>query len=121
MFKVGNFFLNTRLQPWLCALLAATLVALLAWLGPQQIPVVIYKLLLPLLGGSVLLFVWLALVPFANPSRYLRKNWRDDPDADVDDGPDFSVVVGYYGVFCSCVTGCALVFSAGALSVGLAL
>ncbi len=52
MLKLGKLFLNTRLRSWLYALVAATLIILPAWLAPQQIPAVIYKLLLPLLVRS---------------------------------------------------------------------
>ena len=116
-----NPFLSSRIQPLLCLVLALGLFALLAFVGPQQLPVILYKLLLPLLGGAVLLFVWVALVPMANPARYLKTDWRSNPDADVPGGADFRVAVGYAAVFCACVLGCAVVFSAGALAVSLGL
>ncbi|WP_051258182.1 putative holin [Desulfovibrio cuneatus] len=116
-----NPFLSSRWQPLVCLALALGLFVLLALAGPQQLPVLVYKLLLPLLGGAVLLFVWVALVPHANPARYLADDWRCTPDADNHDGADFPVAAGYKGVFCACVLGCALVFCAGALAVSLGL
>ncbi len=91
------------------------------WLhSPQQIPVVVYKLLLAPLGGLAGCCVWLALVPYANPSRYLVKDWRSDPDADIDGKADFEVAPGYDAIFCMCLFCAALAFVVGMLAVGWA-
>lgn len=116
-----NLFLKTKYQPWVCLCFVTALFGVLWLIGPQQIPVVIYKLLLPLLGGAVLLFAWVALVPMGNPARYLADDWRNCPDADKDGEADFQVVSGYHRVFCMTLKACALVFSAGALAVSMGL
>lgn len=112
---------RTKFQIVYCFLLVSVLFMLLLVASPQQIPVVGYKLLLAPLGGLVGCCVWLALVPYANPSRYLVKDWRSDPDADVDGEPDFEVAGGYEGVFCTCLICAVLAFVVGMLAVGLGL
>lgn len=116
-----NLFLKTRYQPFICLLIALLLLYALAVFGPQQLPVVVYKLIMPLLGGSVGCFIWLTLLPYANPSRYLARNWRDDPDADVPGGPDFAVVEGYEAVFCVCLVSLTCAIVAGMLAVAWGL
>jgi hypothetical protein len=118
---VEAFLGSTKLQIiWCFAAVAGLFVAL--WLhSPQQIPVVIYKLLLAPLGGLAGCCVWLALVPYANPSRYLVKDWRSDPDADVDGRADFEVAPGYESVFCTCLFCAVLAFVLGMIAVGIGL
>jgi hypothetical protein len=112
---------STKFQIVYCILLVAVLFIALLVASPQQIPVVAYKLLLAPLGGLVGCCVWLALVPYSNPSRYLVKDWRSDPDADVDGEPDFAVACGYKGVFCTCLICAVLAFVLGMLAVGMGL
>lgn len=119
--KTESVFLKTRHQSLFCLLLTAALLLLLAVFGPQQLPVIVYKTAMPLLGGFAGCFAWLTLVPFANPSRYLAKNWRDDPDVDVPGGADFAVVDGYEAVFCVCIFCEACAVCAGMLAVSWGL
>jgi hypothetical protein len=118
---VEAFLGSTKLQIIWCIVAVAALFGALWVHSPQQIPVVIYKLLLAPLGGLAGCCVWLALVPYANPSRYLTKDWRSDPDADVDDHADFEVAPGYEAVFCTCLFCAALAFVLGMVAVGMGL
>lgn len=118
---VEAFVGSTKRQIVYCFLAVGVLFIALLVASPQQIPVVVYKLLLAPLGGLVGCCVWLALVPYANPSRYLVKDWRADPDADVDGKADFEVADGYEGVFCTCLICAVLAFVVGMLAVGLGL
>ncbi len=118
---VEAFVVSTKLQIVYCFLAVAVLFIALLVASPQQIPVVAYKLLLAPLGGLVGCCVWLALVPYANPSRYLVKDWRSDPDADVDGKADFEVAPGYESIFCMCLFCTALAFVLGMLAVGMGL
>lgn len=112
---------STKLQIVWCFIAVAVLFIALWLHSPQQIPVVVYKLLLAPLGGLAGCCVWLALVPYANPSRYLVQDWRSDPDADVDGRADFEVAQGYEPVFCTCLFCAALAFVLGMLAVGMGL
>jgi hypothetical protein len=116
-----NPFLQTRFQPFLCFLATLALLCMLAMFGPQQLPVVIYKLLLPLLGGFAAVYLWIALVPIGNPARYLAYDWRRDPDADRPGIADFAVAEGYVTVYCVCLACTALAFGAGMLAVAWGL
>lgn len=118
---VEAFVGSTKLQIVYCFLTVAVLFIALWLHSPQQIPVVVYKLLLAPLGGLAGCCVWLALVPYANPSRYLVKDWRSDPDADIDGQADFEVAPGYEAIFCTCLFCAALAFVVGMLAVGMGL
>lgn len=118
---VEAFLGSTKLQIVYCFLAVAVLFIALWLHSPQQIPVVVYKLLLAPLGGLTGCCVWLALVPYANPSRYLVKDWRSDPDADIDGKADFEVAPGYEAIFCMCLLCAALAFVLGMLAVGMGL
>lgn len=102
--ELKNPFLQTRYQPFFFLLLTVVLLALLALLGPQKLPVMVYKLVMPVLGGFAGCFSWLTMLPYANPSRYLEKDWRQNPEADRPDKPDFPIASGAELPFCiSCV------------------
>ena len=121
MLRFGNPLLKTRFMPFLAAILAVILFALLSRLGPQQLPVIVYKLLLPILGGVVACNAWLALMPYANPSRWLAYDWRSDPDADRPGLADFAIAPGHKGVFVVCVFCMTLAIVAGMLAVAWGL
>ncbi|MGE4440174.1 MAG: putative holin [Desulfomicrobium sp.] len=112
---------TTRFQIVYCLIAIVALCGVVWLYSPQQLPVVLYKLLLAPLGGVVGGCVWLALVPIANPSRYLATDWREDPDADVKGGADFEIADGYERIFSVCVVCLALAFTVGMLAVGLGL
>lgn len=80
---------------------AAALLLVLCWIvSPIQLPVVIYKLLLCLLGGLCGYVVDGAAFPYAAPDSYLKDDWRENPDADGNaDEPDFPVAIGWESEF----------------------
>lgn len=95
MWKPKNPFTARARLPFV-SLLAVMLLLLCGFISPVQLPVVVYKLLLCLLGGLCGYVVDTAAFPYAAPDSYLVKDWRDDPDADGGDGDaDFPVLPGY--------------------------
>ena len=95
------FFMFKRLfsaRRWLalCGLVTVLILAFLAVISPQQLPVIAYK------AGLVSFGVWIdrAIFPYARPSGYLKKDWLRDPDADGgDDEVDFEICAGYLRAF----------------------
>ena len=90
------FFMFKRLfsaRRWLalCGLVTVLILAFLAVISPQQLPVIAYK------AGLV---SFAACIPYARPSGYLKKDWLRDPDADGgDDEVDFEICAGYLRAF----------------------
>lgn len=123
--QVKNYFQNpllkTRLQPLFCMLITLGLLLLLYFFGPQQLPVVAYKLVMPILGGFIGGWAWLAIMPYANPSRYLARDWRADPESDREGKPDFPIAPGCEPPFCIAVFCMTLAIVAGMLSVAWGL
>ncbi|EFL53098.1 hypothetical protein DesfrDRAFT_0146 [Solidesulfovibrio fructosivorans JJ]] len=115
--------LASRLTPRMlaCLFLAGVLVAGLAIVSPQQLPVAGYKLCLVVLAG--LLGYWLDrwLFPYARPDGYLAREWRahgrDYPDSEA----DYAVVPGYETVFAAALLRRALVVLGAMLGLGLGL
>ena len=71
----------------LFTVLAAVLLALIAWLSPVQLPVVLYKVALITLAAVIGYWLDRALFPYARPDSYLFRDWRhgtDEPEGDVD-------------------------------------
>ena len=116
-----NPVLNTRVQPFLCLLAAIGLLALLYFLGPQQLPVVVYKMVMPLLGGFAGASAWLVIMPYANPSRYLEADWRLSPEADKPGEADFPIAKGYELPFCVTSVCVTLATCSGMLAVAWGL
>ena len=91
-------------------------------LSPIQGPVVAYKLVRVVLAAVVGLGFDFLAFPYALPSSYLVEDWRENPDAEGDDGePDYPVVQGYYRVFVGAMIRRALIVSACVLAVALGL
>ena len=85
----------------------------LLFVSPVQGPVIAYKLGLAVVAAIVgMAFDFLAF-PYALPSGYLDRDWRENPDAAGEDGkPDFPICNGYHGPFCAAMTRRALLIAA---------
>jgi len=110
---------------WLLAcfmFFGAVLLAFILVLAPEQVPVIAYKLVLTMFAAVAgMVFDFLAF-PYALPSGYLDRDWRNDPDACGEDGkPDFPIAVGYVRPFCFSMLRRALVIAAFIMAVALGL
>lgn len=84
----------------LCGLVTMLILALLAAISPQQLPVIAYKAALVSFAACVGVWLDRAIFPYARPSGYLRRDWVRDPDADGgDDEPDFEICGNYIRPF----------------------
>lgn len=102
------------------AILATVLMLAVAAMAPQQGLVVLYKLG-AVAAGIVLGYVAdLALNPYAQPSGYLRIDWREVQDFE-DDKPDYAIVDGYERAFLVATIRRAAIVCVCMLAVGLAL
>jgi hypothetical protein len=78
------------------------LVLLLLLLAPQQVPVLFYKICALALGGGVGYYIVREVLPFARPSGYLAKPWRENTGSTLD-AADFEVAPGCMVKFlCAC-------------------
>ncbi|MCX7506631.1 putative holin [Delftia tsuruhatensis] len=103
---------------WLLS--AVLLLALIALISPQQLPVALYKA--SLISLAAVLGYWLdrALFPYARPDSYLVRDWRlgsTEPEGDV----DHPVVPAYTWVFSAAMLRRALVVAAVVLGVAMGL
>lgn len=121
MFK-PSFIRNPRCLLAFFILCGVALLAALLFFSPVQGPVIAYKLALAVVAAIVgMAFDFLAF-PYALPSGYLVRDWRQNPDATGEDGkPDFPVVNGYYRVFSAAMLRRALIIAAFVLAVALGL
>lgn len=106
---------------WFLTALTAALVLVLAQLTPEQLPVLHYKLCLPMLGGVNGYWLDRALFPFAEPSGYLWEDWLRSGGSGTDGEPDYPVARGYELVFALACLRQVLLVCAGALAVSLGL
>ena len=110
-----------RLLSWL--VYALLLLALIAWLSPAQLPVVIYKLSLESVAAIIGYHLDRALFPYASPASYLKQDWKGGyrflPRADNE--PEHPVCEGYLLVFALVVLRRALIVGAVMLGVTLGL
>lgn len=101
-------------------LLANALLVLVAMLAPHQAPVVLYKLGAVLAAACLGHMVDLALFPYAQPSGFLRVDWRT-VESFEDNQPDYATVPGYELTYnLACLRRAAIV-CACMLAVALAL
>ena len=99
MLKLKAPFTARARLPFIFILTAAFL-ALCGFVSPVQLPVVIYKLLLCLLGGLCGYVMDVSAFPYAAPDSYLVKDWRKNPNADGGDSDaDFPVLSDYVPAF----------------------
>ncbi len=121
-FFMKKFLCNPRYL--LAAFIVSGLVLLagLVFLSPYQGPVVAYKLALVMVAAIAgMAFDFLAF-PYALPSSYLDKDWRENPEATGDDGqPDFPIATGYFRPFCAAMLRRACIIAAFVLAVALGL
>lgn len=117
-----KFLCNPRLLLGLFLLCGIVLLAALLFFSPVQGPVVAYKLALVIVAAIAgMVFDFLAF-PYALPSSYLDKDWREDPEATGEDGqPDFPVATGYFRPFCAAMLRRACIIAAFVLAVALGL
>ena len=75
-----------------------------------------------LVSGVVGLIFDYLFFPYSVPSGYLSKDWRNDPDANGDDGiPDYTICDGYILAFCAALLRRALIVTAFVIAVALGL
>lgn len=101
-------------------ILANVLILLVALLAPQQAPVLLYKLGGVASGGCLGYLLDCGAFPYAQPSGYLRVDWRE-VDSFEDDRPDFGIVPGYELAFGIACLRRAAIICACMLAVALAL
>ena len=100
--------------------LANVLLAVVVAMAPHQVPVLVYKLAGVLLAACVLYMLDASLFPYAHPSSYLAKPWRDQLTF-KEDKPDHAVAVGCELLFIAACARRCLLICAGMLAVALAL
>lgn len=117
-----KFLCNPRLLLGLFLLCGIVLLAALLFFSPVQGPVVLYKMALVVVAAIAgMAFDFLAF-PYALPSSYLDRDWREDPEAAGEDGqPDFPVATGYLRPFCAAMLRRACIIAAFVLAVALGL
>ena len=76
----------------LCGLVTVLILAFLAVISPQQLPVIAYKAALVSFAACIGVWIDRAIFPSARPSGYLKTDWLRNPDADG--GDDEVDVVG---------------------------
>jgi len=110
-----------RARFWLLFAVTAILIVTLGALAPQQMPLLPYKLALPMLGA--LDFFWLdwALFPYAQPAGYLWTDWRRAGGHGADGDPDYPVSMGCDTLFCAACLRQSGMVAVGALAVSLGL
>ena len=117
-----NLLSNPRYLLALFILCGVALLIGLLCVSPVQGPVVAYKLALVVVAAIAgMAFDFLAF-PYALPSGYLDRDWRENPDATGTDGkPDFPIANAYHGPFCAALTRRAVIIAAFVLAVALGL
>ena len=116
-----KLFLKSRLYFLLCVLVTACLAWVIQDIAPQQLPVIIYKIVLVIGGGLAGYFLDRSLFRYAEPCSYLDTDWRNAPDADNKNGADYPVVMGYKLLFAVAQARQALLIVACMLATGLGL
>lgn len=117
-----KFLCNPRYLLGLFLLCGIALLTALLFFSPYQGPVVVYKLALVMVAAIAgMAFDFLAF-PYALPSGYLDRDWREDPEAAGEDGqPDFPIANGYVRPFCAAMLRRACIIAAFVLAVALGL
>ncbi|MEB3470141.1 putative holin [Pasteurella multocida] len=110
-----------RLVSWVLA--ALVLLAAIALLSPQQLPVVLYKLALVSVAAIIGYHLDRALFPYSSPGSYLKQKWvkqqRTAPRGDNE--PEYPICDGYTLVFALVVLRRAAIVGAVILGVTLGL
>jgi hypothetical protein len=110
-----------RHRYWILFAVTALLLLVLVTLAPQQMPLVPYKLVLPMIGA--LDFLWLdhAIWPFAQPEGYLAQAYATATGNGPDGEPDYKIAEGYMLAFLVACLRQAVLVCIGALAVSLGL
>ena len=111
-----------RMFGWL--LLAIVLIASIAAISPQQLPVALYKLCLITLAGVVGYWLDRGLFPYARPDFYLlRVNWKQilRKEGEVDFDADVPVDNAHQLAFCAAMLRRAVIVGACILGVAMGL
>ncbi|WP_051202732.1 putative holin [Desulfovibrio aminophilus] len=106
------------------ALLLAATTALLLALGhiaPEQMPVILYKLALPALGGLVFYHLDRWFWPYAQPDSYLDEDWLRSGGDGAAGEPDYPIAAGCVPAFVGACARQAVMVAVGALSLALGL
>lgn len=113
---------NPRFLLTLFVIFGVCLLAGIIIFSPAQGPVVAYKLALVMVAAIAgMVFDFLAF-PYALPSGYLDRDWRENPDATGADGkPDFPIATGYFRPFCAALLRRAVIIAAFVVAVALGL
>lgn len=103
---------------------ALLLLALIAWLAPQQLPVTAYKLSLLTLAALAGYWIDRELFPYARPDGYLMlANWDKPVTRRVcescEDDADYPVVKGYELIFALALIRRAVIVGGAMLAVGM--
>lgn len=112
-----------RLRPRMlgCTVLAAALLAAVALVSPQQLPVLLYKGALVCLAGVAGYWLDRWAFPYARPDSYLIHDWRAAPSG-VPNQADHPVADGIYGgFFAAAMLRRAIIMAGAMLAVGLGL
>lgn len=117
----SRFFIAARLWLWLACFAALALVVVVQLIAPQQVPVIIYKGALVLLGGLGGYILDRVLFRYAEPSSYLYVDWRKCPEADKEGSADYPVSDGYHYLFAFAQARQAAIIIAAMLAAGLGL
>lgn len=123
MNRISAFFSRLRRKSprmLLPNILSNVLILVVAFMAPHQAPVLLYKLGAVLAAACLGHMVDLALFPYAQPSGYLRVEWRE-VESFEDDKPDYGVVDGCEWAFAVASARRAAIVCACMLAVALAL
>ncbi|AOJ06376.1 putative holin [Burkholderia mayonis] len=107
-----------RLTSWIVA--AIVLIAAIALISPQQLPVSLYKLSLVSLAAVVAYWLDRGLFPYARPDSYLQTDWRHGASDESLDA-DYRIVAGYERVFAAAMLRRALIVVGVVIGVALGL
>jgi fatty acid desaturase len=105
--KLDKFSRITRIRMLWCAIYALVLLLTVAWIAPQQVPVIVYKLNLILLASVTGYWLDRWAFPYARPDRFLTA--------------DGEVKVNHKRVFGASLVRRAIIMGAAMLAVGMGL
>lgn len=107
-----------RLFCWLIA--SILLLVVIALFYPQQLGVVVFKVLLVSVAGKAGYWLDRSLFPYARPDGYLAHKLENRYDRDpVAHDADYLVVEGYHTVFAAAMIRRAIIVGCAMLAVGL--
>ena len=105
--KLDKFTRVTRIRMLWCAIYALVLLLTVAWIAPQQVPIIVYKLNLILLASAAGYWLDRWAFPYARPDRFLT--------------PDGEVKVNHKRVFVAALIRRAIIMGSAMLAVGMGL